>query len=97
MKERVANWTAGLPQADQKLPGLLRSGRDGYLPPSRTRPAARRCSRRAAPTATKVGRQGAKVGPQLDGIGLRRRRAPAGDTLDPNRNVDPGVPHDVLN
>ena len=35
-----------------------------------------------------VGGKGAKVGPQLDGIGLRGLDRLLEDTLDPNRNVD---------
>jgi len=36
-----------------------------------------------------VGGQGAKIGPQLDGIGIRGLDRLLEDTLDPSRNVDP--------
>jgi putative heme-binding domain-containing protein len=36
-----------------------------------------------------VAGQGAKIGPQLDGIGARGLERLLEDTLDPNRNVDP--------
>ena len=35
-----------------------------------------------------IGGKGAKIGPQLDGIGLRGLDRLLEDTLDPNRNVD---------
>jgi putative heme-binding domain-containing protein len=88
LKRRLTALTAGLPRADQKLQDLLRKRRAGYL-------KARASAERGAKVFTQhcanchqIGGKGAKVGPQLDGIGNRSLDRLLEDVLDPNRNVD---------
>ncbi len=87
-KNRLRKLTAGLPQADDRLDQLIEARRKGYL-------AAKVDARKGAAVYEKhcanchqVAGKGAKVGPQLDGIGLRGLERLLEDVLDPNRNVD---------
>jgi putative heme-binding domain-containing protein len=88
LADRVAQLTKGLPPVDQKLVDLINRRRGGFL-------SARPDAQLGAQVFTKhcanchqIGGQGAKVGPQLDGIGARGLDRLLEDTLDPNRNVD---------
>jgi putative heme-binding domain-containing protein len=88
MKERIAALTKGLPAADQKLQELLKKRREGFLAakPDATKGLAiyeKNCA-----ICHQIGGKGAKVGPNLDGIGVRGVDRLLEDTLDPNRNVD---------
>jgi putative heme-binding domain-containing protein len=88
LKERLAKLTAGLPPADKSLQDLIDRRRKGFLA-ARTDPAlgAKVFEKHCAACHQLSGR-GAKVGPQLDGIGVRGVERLLEDTLDPNRNVD---------
>ena len=55
---------------------------------SRTLPTAPRSSKSTVRSAINSAGKGAKVGPQLDGIGTRGLDRLMEDILDPNRNVD---------
>jgi putative heme-binding domain-containing protein len=86
--DRIANLLKGLPPADQKLSELFDRRRNGF-------PAAKADSSLGAKVFEKhcanchqLGGKGAKVGPQLDGIGSRGLDRLMEDILDPNRNVD---------
>ena len=88
LMERLKKLTAGLPAADAKLAQLLADRRKGYL-------AAKSDPKRGAEVYAKncaachqIAGKGEKIGPQLDGIGLRGLDRLLEDTLDPNRNVD---------
>ena len=97
MKDRIATLTKGLPPADQKLQELLKNRRDGYL---KAKPDAARgvaIYEKSCAICHQVGGKGAKVGPQLDGIGNRGLERLLEDTLDPNRNVDQAFRTTILN
>ena len=90
LDERLKTLLAGLPPADQKLAALLDRRRTEFR-------AASRPHRSEEGTAVfekncgichQLGGKGAKVGPQLDGIGSRGLDRLVEDILDPNRNVD---------
>jgi putative heme-binding domain-containing protein len=88
LAERVAKLTAGLPAADERVQKLLASRRAAFV-------AAKPDPARGAPVFEKncaichqLGGKGAKIGPQLDGIGNRGIDRLLEDILDPNRNVD---------
>ena len=90
LEERLKTLLAGLPPADQKLAALLDRRRTEFR-------AASRQHRSEEGTAVfekncgichQLGGKGAKVGPQLDGIGSRGLDRLIEDILDPNRNVD---------
>jgi putative heme-binding domain-containing protein len=96
MKERIAKLTVGLPAADQKLQELMKKRRDGFraAKPDATKGAA--VFEKSCAICHQVGGKGAKIGPQLDGIGLRGLERLLEDTLDPNRNVDQAFRTTVL-
>jgi putative heme-binding domain-containing protein len=86
--DRIAGLLKGLPAADQKLNALYVRRRAGY-------PEAKADARQGAKVFEKhcanchqLDGKGAKVGPQLDGIGSRGLDRLMEDILDPNRNVD---------
>jgi putative heme-binding domain-containing protein len=88
LKKRLAKLTAGLPSADAKLQALIAARRKGY---AKAKPDVKRGAEvftKNCAICHQVGGKGAKVGPQLDGIGLRGLDRLLEDTLDPNRNVD---------
>jgi putative heme-binding domain-containing protein len=87
-EERVAELTAGLPPAGKDVQALIQRRRDGFR-------RAKQDAKRGAEIFVKncaichqVGGQGAKIGPQLDGVGVRGLDRLLEDILDPNRNVD---------
>ena len=88
LAERLKKLTAGLPAADAKLARLMEDRRAGFS-------AAKTDARRGAEVFAKhcaachqISGKGEKIGPQLDGVGLRGLARLLEDTLDPNRNVD---------
>jgi putative heme-binding domain-containing protein len=88
VKERVAKLTAGLPPADEALAKLLKKRRDGFLAAKADAALGRKVFEKSCANCHQLQGQGAKVGPQLDGVGIRGIDRLLEDTLDPNRNVD---------
>lgn len=87
-EKTVAELTKGLPPADAKLADLLRqrAGKLGQVKADAAEGAkvfAKNCA-----ACHRIGDQGGKVAPQLDGVGNRGVERLLEDTLDPNRNVD---------
>lgn len=87
-EERIAELTARLPPADQRIRKLIseRLAKHSTSGASAEKGAAlfkTHCS-----ACHKIGETGQKVGPQLDGIGQRGPERLLEDILDPNRNVD---------
>jgi putative heme-binding domain-containing protein len=87
-KERVAKLTAGLPAADKKMQALLDARRKGFLKAKKDVARGAKVYEKSCAICHQIGGKGAKIGPQLDGIGLRGLERLLEDTLDPNRNVD---------
>ncbi|MDR3636437.1 MAG: c-type cytochrome [Isosphaeraceae bacterium] len=87
-KERVAKLLHGLPPADQKLKELLVRRRAAVV--ARAGDVARGAAlfEKNCAACHQIGGKGARVGPQLDGIGTRGADRLVEDVLDPNRNVD---------
>ncbi|MBX9582440.1 MAG: c-type cytochrome, partial [Gemmataceae bacterium] len=83
-----AELTKGLPPADAKLADLIRqrAGRVAAVKADAAEGAkvfAKNCA-----ACHRIGDQGGKVAPQLDGVGNRGAERLLEDILDPNRNVD---------
>ena len=86
--DRIAALLKGLPPADQKLKALFNRRRDGF-PRAKRRPGpGAKVFEKHCAICHQLGGKGAKVGPQLDGIGSRGLDRLMEDILDPNRNVD---------
>jgi putative heme-binding domain-containing protein len=88
VKERVGKLTAGLPPADATIARLLRQRSTGYQKAKPDVAAGAKLYTQHCANCHQIGGQGAKVGPQLDGIGARGLDRLLEDVLDPNRNVD---------
>jgi putative heme-binding domain-containing protein len=85
---RVKSLTAGLPPADAKLAALLRSRATAYTKSKHDSDAGAKVYEKNCATCHQIAGKGAKIGPQLDGIGVRGLDRLLEDVLDPNRNVD---------
>jgi putative heme-binding domain-containing protein len=88
LNERIAVVLKGLPPADQKLKEMMSERRKAFQhgAPNATRGAVvfeKNCA-----NCHQLQGKGARVGPQLDGIGSRGLERLLEDVLDPNRNVD---------
>ena len=89
LEARLATLLNGLPPADQKLNELIdrRTGRvrrgEGPTPRGGPQVFEKNCA-----ACHQIGGKGARIGPQLDGVGLRGLDRLMEDILDPNRNVD---------
>ncbi len=89
LEARIAKLTQGLPPADQKLQELLLRRREGFLKTAKpdlalgTKVFEKHCA-----ACHQLAGKGTKIGPQLDGIGLRGLDRLLEDLIDPNRNVD---------
>jgi putative heme-binding domain-containing protein len=85
---RLKQLTAKLPPADQRIKELIGKRRDLFASgqPDLAKGAAvfeKNCA-----TCHRIGDKGAKIGPNLDGVGIRGIDRLLEDVLDPSRNVD---------
>jgi putative heme-binding domain-containing protein len=87
-EERLKSLLAGLPPADQKLNALMDRRRAGFRAKSHPPESGVAMFEKNCANCHQLGGKGAKVGPQLDGIGSRGLDRLVEDILDPNRNVD---------
>ncbi len=86
--DRIASLLKGLPPADQKLKDLFARRRDGFAASKAEPSNGAAVFEKYCGICHQLGGKGAKVGPQLDGIGSRGVDRLMEDILDPNRNVD---------
>jgi putative heme-binding domain-containing protein len=88
VREKVAKLTKGLPAADVKLAKLIESRKKSYASAKSDAAKGVKVFEKHCANCHQVAGKGAKVGPNLDGIGLRGLERLLEDVLDPNRNVD---------
>ncbi|HEV3117776.1 MAG TPA: c-type cytochrome, partial [Gemmataceae bacterium] len=88
LNERVAKLTHGLPSADQRLQELINRRRSGFAQAKTDAVSGARVFEKSCAICHQVGGKGAKVGPNLDGVGNRGLERLLEDIIDPNRNVD---------
>jgi putative heme-binding domain-containing protein len=96
-RERIAELTRGLPSADQKMLELIAKRRAGF---ANAKPDAKLGAvvfKNNCANCHQLGGEGAKVGPQLDGLGVRGLDRLLEDILDPSRNVDQAMRTTILN
>ncbi len=84
----VKELTAGIPSADARIAALIKERTDGYRKAKLDATAGKTVFANTCANCHQIAGQGAKIGPQLDGIGNRGVERLMEDTLDPNRNVD---------
>ncbi len=90
LDEQVRTLTANLKPRDNRLYQLIEQRRDGYLN-LKTRPdpaLGRPLFQKNCTVCHRMGNEGHKIGPDLDGIGIRGLDRLLEDVLDPNRVVD---------
>ena len=88
VRERIAALLKDLPPSDQKLKALFNRRRDGFSGAHADPLLGAKVFENHCAICHQLGGKGAKVGPQLDGIGSRGLDRLMEDILDPNRNVD---------
>lgn len=87
-QERIEQLTKGLPPTDERIQELLHRQRDRFTAAQPDAAAGAKLFTKHCAICHQVGGQGAKIGPQLDGIGQRGLERILEDVLDPSRNVD---------
>jgi putative heme-binding domain-containing protein len=88
LDKRLEQLTAGLATGDDRLSRLIVERHEGFLK-AKTDPAkGHEAFAKICAACHRLGDEGHKVGPQLDGIGVRGLDRLLEDVLDPNRNVD---------
>lgn len=88
LASRIEALTAGLVPSDEKLAKLLDTRRTGFSPAKTDATRGEAVFKKNCALCHQVGGQGAKIGPQLDGVGTRGNDRLVEDILDPNRNID---------
>ena len=88
LKDRLAKLTKGLPPADQKIKELLTARHKGFDKAKPNVDLGAKVFEKNCMICHTLANKGAKVGPQLDGVGVRGLDRLLEDVLDPNRNVD---------
>jgi putative heme-binding domain-containing protein len=86
--DRAAQLTKGLPPADQRVQELLTKRRAAFNAAHPDAAQGAKVFEKHCAVCHQLGGKGAKVGPQLDGVGIRGLDRLLEDVLDPNRNVD---------
>lgn len=85
---RLERLTADLPPADERLRSLVESRRVAFAQAKTDLEAGRAVFKKHCALCHRLGGEGNKIGPDLDGVGLRGPDRLVEDVLDPNRNVD---------
>jgi len=85
---RVRQLTEGLPPVEQRILALLTARRDGFGKHQPQLERGQKIFTQICAKCHQLNGQGNKIGPQLDGIGLRGVERILEDLLDPSRNVD---------
>jgi putative heme-binding domain-containing protein len=88
LAERIAKATKDLPPATAAIDELMKKKRERYLAAKPDAVKGQQVFMKHCAACHQLGGQGARIGPQLDGIGVRGLDRLLEDTLDPNRNVD---------
>ncbi len=88
LDKQLADLTKGLQPADQKLAELIKQRTVKFTSAKLDKEAGLKLYTKHCAACHKIGEAGGKVGPNLDGIGVRGLERLLEDTLDPNRNVD---------
>jgi putative heme-binding domain-containing protein len=97
LNDRLAKLTKGLPPADQKIQQLIAARHKSFLEAKPDSEAGAKVFEKNCAICHTIASKGAKVGPQLDGVGIRGLDRLLEDVLDPNRNVDQAFRLTILN
>jgi putative membrane-bound dehydrogenase-like protein len=87
-KARIAKLTQNLPPADQQVQDLLKTRHERFAQAKKDPALGAKVFEKNCAICHILANKGAKIGPQLDGIGNRGLDRLLEDIIDPNRNVD---------
>jgi putative heme-binding domain-containing protein len=87
-KDRLVKLTRGSSPADKRLQDLMQHRRVGFLASRAHSDRGLQVFEKSCANCHQVAGKGAKIGPQLDGVGVRGIDRLLEDIIDPNRNVD---------
>jgi putative heme-binding domain-containing protein len=85
---RIADLTQDLPAADDRLKKVIARLAATAAAPDANAEAGAAVFKKSCLACHRLNNDGGKVGPQLDGVGIRGLERILEDVLDPNRNVD---------
>lgn len=85
---RLAALTANLPPADERINQLIGARRENFAKVQADAAMGRQVFQKTCAACHRLGGEGTKIGPELDGIGVRGVDRLLEDVLDPSRNVD---------
>jgi putative heme-binding domain-containing protein len=88
LDEQIAKLTAGQPSRDEQLRRLIEDRLIGLRKTKLDVARGKEVFTKNCATCHKIGGEGNKIGPELDGIGIRGAERVMEDVLDPSRNVD---------
>lgn len=88
LDKKLASLTKGLPPADQLLQKKIAAKKTAFLMSKHDEIKGQALFAKHCAACHQIDNKGAKIGPQLDGIGSRGLDRLLEDMLDPNRNVD---------
>lgn len=97
LDKQLAELTKGLQPADKKLAELIKQRTTRFASTKPDKELGAKLFTKHCAACHKIGDQGGKVGPQLDGVGVRGLERLLEDVIDPNRNVDAAFRARVLN
>ena len=85
---RIIELTKGLPAPEKRIDDLIKKRGEGFKNFKPDLAKGKEVFTKNCAICHQVNNEGAKVGPQLDGISIRGAERLLEDTLDPSRNVD---------
>jgi putative heme-binding domain-containing protein len=88
VERRLEELTQGLPAGNETIAALLELRRVGFAAATTDAGRGAQVFEKNCATCHQIGGKGAKIGPQLDGVGIRGTDRLLEDILDPSRNVD---------
>ena len=88
LDDQIAKLTAGLPSRDEQLRTLIEDRLTRFEKTKPDHDRGKEVYTKNCAVCHKLAGEGAKVGPELDGIGVRGPSRIMEDILDPSRNVD---------
>ena len=88
LARRIEALTAGFPPAEAKIAAMIEHKLSAFSKSSSDVAKGEQVFRTNCAACHQIAGQGARIGPQLDGIGVRGPDRLLEDILDPNRNVD---------
>jgi putative heme-binding domain-containing protein len=94
--ERITELTKGLPSADQRMTELMGHRRAGFAKAKADPKLGAAVFKSVCANCHQLGGEGARIGPQLDGVGVRGLDRLLEDILDPSRNVDQAMRTTIL-